>query len=46
MQALQDIRAEALSMGILQEAERDAQADIRNVLQAAGLKQVTFTHGD
>ena len=45
MQALVDIRAEATQMGILDEAARNAQTDIRAILQVAGIKQVVFITG-
>jgi hypothetical protein len=46
LQALDEIKAEAVEMGILGEAQRAGEADIRNVLNALGLKEVTFAHGD
>jgi hypothetical protein len=46
MQALDDIKAEALAMGILSEAERNAKRDIRSTLSAFGFKKVAFANGD
>jgi Protein of unknown function (DUF4230) len=46
LQALADIRSEALAMGILAEAQRDAESDIRKILQLSGVGQVTFLHHD
>ncbi|MBV9443588.1 MAG: DUF4230 domain-containing protein [Acidobacteriaceae bacterium] len=46
MRALDEIRTEALEMGILAEAQRDAEADIRSLLNALGVKQVSFAYGD
>jgi hypothetical protein len=46
IQALADIKSEALAMGILAEAQRDAELDIRKILQLSGVDQVTFLHHD
>jgi hypothetical protein len=45
MQALSDIKASALEMGILGEAKRNAEADIRAILQALGVDNVAFNYG-
>lgn len=45
MQALDDIRAAALEMGILKEARRNAEMDIREILRAFGLEKVIFAYG-
>ena len=45
LQALEDIKKAALEMGILGEARRNAEMDIRGVLQAAGVKKVDFASG-
>jgi hypothetical protein len=45
LQALEDIKKAALDMGILKEAQRNAETDIRNVLQAFGLGKVEFGYG-
>ena len=42
MRALDDIKSTALEMGILKEARRNAEADIRNLLQAFGMGKVDF----
>ena len=46
MQALNDIKTEAVDMGILAEAQRNAETDIRNTLLAFGVKKVGFANGD
>jgi len=45
LQALEDIKKAALEMGILGEARRNAEMDIRSVLLAAGVKKVDFGGG-
>ena len=45
MQALEDIKASALEMGILAEARRNAEMDIRNILRAFGIEKVDFAYG-
>lgn len=45
IQALDDVKAAALDMGILAEAQRNAEEDIRNILRAFGTETVAFTHG-
>jgi hypothetical protein len=45
MQAVSDIKAAALDMGILAEAKRNAEADIRAILQALGVENVAFAYG-
>jgi hypothetical protein len=45
MQALNDIRTAALEMGILKEARRNAEMDIREILRAFGLEKIVFTYG-
>ena len=45
MKALEDIRAAALQMGILSEARRNAEMDIRNILEALGIAKVDFYYG-
>ena len=45
LQALEDIKKAALDMGILGEAKRNAEMDIRSVLQAFGIRKVDFGYG-
>jgi hypothetical protein len=45
MQALEDIKAAALDMGILAEARRNAESDIREILRAFGMDKVVFAYG-
>jgi len=45
MQALEDIKTAALEMGILGEAQRNAELDIRNILEAFGMKKISFAYG-
>jgi len=45
MQALEDIKKAALEMGILGEAKRNAEMDIRGVLGALGAGKVEFGYG-
>lgn len=45
LQALEDIKKAALEMGILGEARRNAEMDVRSVLQAAGVAKVEFGGG-
>jgi hypothetical protein len=44
LQALEDIRKAALDMGILADARRNAELDIRNILQAFGITKVDFAY--
>jgi hypothetical protein len=45
MQAVDDIKAAALEMGILVEARRIAEMDIRQTLRAFGMDKIVFTYG-
>jgi hypothetical protein len=45
MQALEDIKAAALEMGILTESRRNAEMDIREILRAFGMDKVAFFYG-
>lgn len=45
MQALDDIKKAALEMGILAEARRNAETDIREILRAFGIETVAFFYG-
>ncbi len=45
MQALDDIKAAALEMGILKEARRNAETDIREILRAFGIDKVALFYG-
>jgi hypothetical protein len=45
MQALDDIKREALEMGIVAEAQRNAETDIRNILRAFRIEKVVFSFG-
>jgi len=45
MQAVDDIKAAALEMGILVEARRNAEMDIRQTLRAFGMDKIVFTYG-
>jgi hypothetical protein len=45
MQALEDIKAAALEMGILAEARRNAEMDIREILRAFGMDKIVFAYG-
>ena len=45
LQALEDIKRAALDMGILKEAQRNAETDIRGILQAFGIGKVEFGYG-
>jgi hypothetical protein len=45
MQAVDDIRAAALEMGIIPEARRNAERDIRETLRAFGMDKVVFAYG-
>jgi len=45
MQAVDDIKAVALEMGILVEARRNAEMDIRQTLRAFGMDKIVFTYG-
>jgi len=42
LQALEQVRAAALQMGILPDAQHSAERDIRAILQAFGIEKVTF----
>lgn len=42
LQALKEIESTALEMGILKDAETNAQATIKNLLRAFGIEQVEF----
>jgi hypothetical protein len=46
MQALTDIKTEAVDMGIIADAQRNAETDIRSTLMAFGIKKVAFANGD
>jgi hypothetical protein len=45
MQALDDIKKAALEMGILGEARRNAEMDIRSILLAFGVQKADFAYG-
>lgn len=45
LQALDDIKNAALEMGILTEAQRNAEAAIREILEAFGVQKVVFVYG-
>jgi hypothetical protein len=45
MQAIEDIKASALEMGILKEARRNAETAIREMLRAFGIDKVVFAYG-
>jgi hypothetical protein len=45
MQAVEDIKGAALEMGILPEARRNAETDIREILRAFGMDKVAFFYG-
>jgi hypothetical protein len=45
LQAIEDIKKAALDMGILGEAKRNAEMDIRGVLRAFGIEKVEFGYG-
>ncbi len=45
MQALEDIKKAAIDMGILGEARKNAETDIRSILQAFGINKVDFAYG-
>lgn len=42
LQALAQVRAQAVQMGILRDAQRNAEASIRHLLQAFGISNVSF----
>jgi hypothetical protein len=44
MQAIEDIKSAALEMGILAEARRNAETDIREILRAFGMDHVVFVY--
>ncbi len=45
LQALEDVKKAALDMGILGDAQKNAEADIRGVLRAFGFARVEFGYG-
>jgi hypothetical protein len=45
LQAVDDIRKEALAMGIFADAERNAEIDIRAILEAFGVRKAVFVYG-
>ncbi len=45
LKALEDIKQAALDMGILAEAKKNAEMDIRSILQAFGMGKVEFGYG-
>ncbi len=45
LQAIEEVRAEAIRMGILREANKNAEDDIRGILRAFGIDTVTFASG-
>jgi hypothetical protein len=45
IQAIDDIRAAALKMGIMADAKRNAESTIRALLQAFGFEKTTFSYG-
>ena len=45
LKAIADIKATALQMGILTDAQKNAETDIRKILQAFGLQRVSFVYG-
>jgi uncharacterized protein DUF4230 len=45
LQALEDVKQAALDMGILGEARKNAETDIRGVLRAFGIGRVEFGYG-
>ena len=45
LQALTDIKAAALEMGILDDARKNAETDIGKILQAFGMAKVSFAYG-
>jgi hypothetical protein len=45
MQAVDDIKAAALEMGILAEARRNSEMGIRKILEAFGMDKVVFAYG-
>ena len=45
LQALEDVKKAALDMGILEEARKNAEADIRGILRAFGMGRVEFGYG-
>jgi hypothetical protein len=42
MQAIEDVKASAVQMGILEEARKNAQMDIRKILNAFGIDKLEF----
>jgi hypothetical protein len=44
MQAIDDIKAAALEMGILPEARRNAETSIRTLLKAFGVEEAVFSY--
>jgi len=45
LQALEDIKKSAVDMGILGDARKNAETDIRGILQAFGITKVDFAYG-
>jgi hypothetical protein len=45
LQAIEDMKKAALDMGILGEAKKNAEMDIRSILMAFGIKKVEFGYG-
>jgi hypothetical protein len=42
LQAIEDIKTAALHMGILVQAQRNAETDIRSILEAFGIQRIHF----
>jgi len=42
LEALEQVRSGAIEMGIMKDAQRNAERDIRAILQAFGISKVTF----
>jgi hypothetical protein len=45
LQAIDDIKSEALQMGILAEAQRNVEVDLRSILQALGVQKTVIAFG-
>jgi hypothetical protein len=45
LQAVEEVRAAAIQMGILRDAKKNAEEDVRQVLHAFGIDKVTFVSG-
>lgn len=43
VQAIEEVRAAAIQMGILRDAKKNAETDVRQILHAFGIDKVTFT---